>query len=287
MTAEQDAKLDIIKPLWNLPTHVIAGVTTRGRDDNSGHSETPFERFNLAQHVGDQPTLVEQNRQLLANAELAEWNESQVALETNQNLQARPRWQWLNQTHSTDIAIIESVCSSPLSADAAISSQKNTACTVLTADCLPILMCDADGTRVAAVHAGWRGLANGIVAKSIAAFCQPNNQQEISRNKIYAWLGPAIGPDHFEVGDDVRSAFITGDIQPKAQAEQYAAAFRNKGCNKYLADIYQLATIALSAAGVHHIYGGGFCTVSEEQRFFSYRRDGICGRMASFIYLAK
>lgn len=284
MTAEQDAKLDIIKPLWNLPAHVIAGVTTRGRDDSIGHSEAPFDRFNLAQHVGDQPSQVEHNRQLLANAELSVWGDLPVALDINKN---HPQWQWLNQTHSTDIAILESVCSAPLSADAAISSQKNTVCTVLTADCLPILLCDADGTRVAAVHAGWRGLANGIVAKSIAAFCQPNNQQTISSNKIYAWLGPAIGPNHFEVGDDVRRAFVNGDTQPKTQAEQYAAAFRDKGQEKFLADIYQLATIALSAAGVHHIYGGGFCTVSEEQRFFSYRRDGICGRIASFIYLAE
>lgn len=250
---------DIIRPIWPAPPQVIAGVSTR----IGGYSQAPFDELNLAQHVSDNTNHVTNNRKHLAHCE---------------NI-AEQQWQWLEQTHSTDIVALDSVQPMPLAADAALTSKPNIVCTVLTADCLPILLCDAQGTRVATIHAGWRGLANGIISNSISAFC--NSLPTIQSQQIYAWLGPAIGPNHFEVGQDVRDAFVKGETGSAV----FEAAFETKPNNKYLADIYQLATVALNACGVHHIYGGGFCTASDTERFYSYRREGQTGRMASYIYL--
>ncbi|MEZ7984864.1 MAG: peptidoglycan editing factor PgeF [Pseudomonadales bacterium] len=248
-----------IKPIWPAPAHVIAGVSTR----SGGCSQAPYQSMNLAHHVGDKVDDVTNNRAQLAFAE---------------NTSAQ-QWQWLEQTHSTAIIEVNQVQNQALQADAAFTSQHNTVCTVMTADCLPILLCDAQGTRVAAIHAGWRGLANGVISNSINAFC--NQLPIIKSQAIYAWLGPAIGPDHFEVGVDVREAFVNDT----ATGQLNAAAFEAQANNKYKADIYQLATIALNACGVHSIYGGGFCTVCESERFYSYRREAQTGRMASYIYL--
>ena len=251
---------NIIKPIWPAPPQVMAGVSTR----LGGYSQAPFDQLNLAQHVSDNSNHVANNRKHLA--ECVNTTEQQ--------------WQWLEQTHSTDIVILDNVQPQPLAADAALTSKANIVCAVLTADCLPILLCDAQGTRVAAIHAGWRGLANGIISNSINAFC--NSSPAIKSQQIYAWLGPAIGPNHFEVGPDVKEAFIHANTAP---SELYEQAFIKKPHNKYWADIYQLATIALNACGVHHIYGGGFCTVEASDRFYSYRREAKTGRMASYIYL--
>ena len=251
---------DIIRPIWPAPPQVIAGVSTR----IGGYSQAPFDQFNLAQHVNDNANHVANNRTRLAQCENT----------------AEQQWQWLEQTHSTDIVTLNSVQSNPLPADAALTSKPNIICTVLTADCLPILLCDVQGTRVAAIHAGWRGLANGIISNSINAFC--NSLPAIKSQQIYAWLGPAIGPDYFEVGSEVKEAFIHANT---ASIELYEQAFTKKTNNKYWADIYQLATIALNTCGVHHIYGGGFCTARESERFYSYRREAQTGRMASYIYL--
>jgi polyphenol oxidase len=250
---------DTIKPIWPAPAHVIAGVSTR----SGGCSQAPYQSMNLAQHVGDNADDIAKNRTQLAHAE-------------NTSPQ---QWQWLEQTHSTTIIEINEVQNQPLHADAAFTRQQNTVCTVMTADCLPILLCDAQGSRVAAIHAGWRGLANGIVSNSINAFC--NQLPAIKSQEIIAWLGPAIGPDHFEVGAEVKEAFVNDS----AIGQLNAAAFEAQANNKYKADIYQLATIALNACGVHHIYGGGFCTVCESERFYSYRRKAQTGRMASYIFI--
>ena len=244
----------IIKPIWPAAPQVVAGVSCR----MGGYSQAPFGQLNLAQHVGDDIDHVIKNRMHLAS--------------TNQSA----KWQWLEQTHSTTIAELDNIQNEPLAADASFTKKTNLVCTVMTADCLPILLCDAQGTRVAAIHAGWRGLANGIIANSVNAFC--SSLPIIKSQQIYAWLGPAIGPDHFEVGQDVKDAFI--NTNPSC-----SAAFKTKANNQYWADIYQLATIALHASGVHHIYGGGFCTVCDKERFYSYRREGQTGRMASYIYL--
>lgn len=276
---------NIIRPIWPAPAHIIAGVTTR----TNGVSEPPFDTFNLATHVGDQIDTVERNRKHLA---------SQIANKYRSHASTvppvTPQWQWLNQTHSTDVIRIESVMSQELAADAAVTSYSGIVCAVLTADCLPILLCDASGSHVAAIHAGWRGLAGGIVNNTVKALVESihTDTKEVSPT-IYAWLGPAIGPDHFEVGEDVRAVFLSPKntirfAQDKQHnyAELCDQAFQPKDNNKYLADIYQLATIALNASGINHIYGGGFCTVCEDSRFFSYRRNNITGRMASFITIA-
>lgn len=279
---------NIIRPIWPAPAHIIAGVTTR----NDGFSDAPFDSFNLAEHVGDNIEAVAKNRMLLATAISGEQN----------NHPGPQQWQWLEQTHSTHAVHIESVQAQAIAADASITSNHGVVCTVLTADCLPILLCDATGSHIAAIHAGWRGLAGGIVKNTVRALFESinansiNNSAEDTKNNpqptIYAWLGPAIGPDHFEVGEDVKAAFllamdsmVLSSSKNQSPAEAYQQAFHSTGKNKYLADIYQLASIALNAAGVNHIYGGGFCTACEEKRFFSYRRNNVSGRMASFIFI--
>ena len=159
-----------------------------------------------------------------------------------------------------------------LEADAAFSRQSGSVCAVLTADCLPVLFCDRAGSVVAAAHAGWRGLADGVLEATVAAM-------QVPPGDILAWMGAAIGPQAFEVGDEVRQAFV-------AQHPEAAVAFRSHAPGKWLADIYQLARIRLESAGVQAIYGGGRCTFTETNSFFSYRRDGVTGRMASLIWLA-
>lgn len=284
MTTTADQCDSIIRPLWPVAEHIIAGTSTR----QHGISTAPFDSLNLALHVEDNPQTVAHNRaQLAASAGLDPSNS---------------HWQWLNQTHSTDVAVFNHAQSMAIDADASLSSTVNQVCAVLTADCLPVLLADAAGTRVAAIHAGWRGLANGIITNAVRAFCQPApDGKPMAAKQIHAWLGPAIGPDHFEVGEDVVSAFNAhrelgahselgghSDLNTHSALNAgYDAAFVRQDNGRYLADIYQLATIALIASGVHAIYGGGFCTVCETERFFSYRRDGITGRMASFIAIAQ
>jgi YfiH family protein len=205
-------------------------------------------------HVGDDPAAVHENRARL-RAALA--------------LPAEPVW--LKQVHGVAVVDAAQGGSEP-EADGAFATQPDAVCAVLTADCLPVLLCNRAGTKVAALHAGWRGLAGGVIEAGVEAL-------GVSGNELLAWLGPAIGPASFEVGPEVRAAFVQHDVQA-------AQAFRAAREGKYLADIYQLARMRLQCLGVAAVYGGGFCTVTARARFFSYRRDGATGRMASLIWLA-
>jgi len=289
--------IEIISPNWPVPTHIIAGVTTR----SGGVSPAPFNSLNLADHVGDHDSYVAQNRQLLRQHCLNHLEKCTRQKNTHSN--ASLQWQWLEQTHSTHVAEIELCSSTPIAADAALTSTPLQVCTVLTADCLPILLCDRLGTCVAAIHAGWRGLANGIVNQALKSFINHTAAYSpAASNDIFAWLGPAIGPNQFEVGDDVKKAFLSesflnaGVNSPSASSSDTfdkqhhqigkAAFHSSQQPQKYLADLYALARVALQQGGVTNIYGGDFCTASEPERFFSYRREGVTGRMASFIFMA-
>lgn len=239
-----------ILPDWPAPNTVKAVSTTR----QGGFSLPPFDSLNLGLHVGDSDTRVEKNRNdLIETAQLPE----------------SPRW--LNQVHGTTVTTA-STWQFGDEADAMISEQMNQVCVIMTADCLPILLCNQKGDMVVAIHAGWRSLAAGIIEKTLLKFdCNPQ--------EIMAWFGPAIGPMKFEVGTDVYHAFT----QYSEQAQQ---AFVQTDATHYLADIYLLAKQRLNAQNIHALFGGDFCTVSEPARFFSYRRDGVTGRMASMIWIS-
>ncbi len=232
-------------PNWNAPANVHAAMTLR----IGGVSSSPFGSFNLATHVGDDLETVLENRQLL---------------KTELNLPTEPFW--LEQIHSN--AVIDASADLILSkADASYTHQKNVVCAVMTADCLPVLMCSSDGTQIAAIHAGWRGLATGIISNAVEA---------LKTKDLIVWLGAAIGADCFEVGDDVRDTFLKKSVN-------YESAFKAHE-NKWLGDIYQLARIELASLGVTQIFGGEFCTMTDTERFYSYRRDNQTGRMATLIW---
>ncbi|MFQ2092256.1 peptidoglycan editing factor PgeF [Aeromonas taiwanensis] len=240
-----------IQPDWPAPGNVRALSTTR----DGGVSEGVFAGLNLGAHVGDEPARVEANRARL---------QQEAAIPGPLN--------WLNQVHGIAVHPVSDRYERAPDADAACAHEAGLACIVMTADCLPVLFCDRAGTRVAAAHAGWRGLHAGVLEKSIAAMgCEPA--------EILAWLGPAIGPTAFEVGGEVREAFVA------EQAEAVAAFVPSASEGKWLADIYRLARLRLARAGVTAIYGGECCTFSDSERFYSYRRDGQTGRMASIIWL--
>ncbi len=237
----------MILPDWPAPARVRGLMTTR----EGGVSHAPWASFNLGDHVGDDPTHVAANRARL-----------------RQQLPAEPGW--LKQVHSA--RVVELGRDTQFEADASVTREAGQVCAVLTADCLPVLFCDRAGSVVAAAHAGWRGLAGGVLEAAVAAMQVPPDQ-------VLAWMGAAIGPQAFEVGDEVREAFA--GRHPEA-----AAAFVPQPVpGKWLADIYQLARIRLNRVGVQAIHGGGRCTFSEADAFFSYRRDGVTGRMASLIWL--
>jgi YfiH family protein len=237
-----------IVPGWPAPENVKALQTTR----RGGISRPPFDSLNLGDHVSDAPQAVARNRMLLEPL-----------------LPSEPVW--LTQVHGTK-AIDAGQASCLPTGDASFTTHKGAVCVVMTADCLPILLCDEAGTCVAAIHAGWRGLCAGVVEETVRAMNRPPQS-------LMAWLGPAIGPAAFEVGEEVRAAFV-------ARQPQAASAFAVTGAEgKYLADIYQLARLRLAAPGITRIYGGGLCTYTDGERFFSYRRDGATGRMGTFIWL--
>jgi len=249
-------ELQLITPNWPAPDNVHAVSTTR----ISGESKGVYAGLNLAQHVGDDPQTVEQNRRQLSTV-LALPNEPF----------------WLNQVHqatalntSTQNKVLKG--SVVPDADASFSSQENRVCAVMTADCLPVLICNSQGNKVSAIHAGWRGLAEGVIENSIAGL----NERP---GRLMAWLGPAIGPQAFEVGEEVRCTFV----EKFAQAE---AAFIQNRPGHYLADIYQLARLVLDSVGVKAIYGGEYCTFNDANHFYSYRRDGTTGRQASLIWFS-
>ena len=240
----------LIVPDWPTPRRVRSLSTTR----LGGSSQGAYAGCNLGLHVGDDPQAVAANRAQLG------------AL-----IGSSPRW--LEQVHGTTVvdAALLSPDVPPPQADAAFARQPGVPCVVMTADCLPVLFCDRAGSTVAAAHAGWRGLAGGVLQNTVAAMKVPPLE-------IMAYLGPAIGADAFEVGQDVWDAFCL----PMPRAE---VAFTDIGAGKYLADIYALARLVLQDVGVNQIYGGQHCTVLERDVFFSYRRDGQTGRMVSAVWL--
>lgn len=239
-----------IEPDWPAPPHIRAFSTTR----NGGVSTGSFASLNLADHVGDESSRVAGNRRLLREA---------------LGLPADPLW--LRQIHGCGVAGTD-LDSQGCEADAAVAFRAGEVCAVMTADCLPLLLCDREGTRVAAIHAGWRGLADGVIEAAVTKLALPPGE-------LLCWLRPAIGPDAFEVGSEVRARFLEqGDNETRA-------AFRPSPDGKWLADLYALATERLRLLGVEQVSGGGMCTFSEPERFFSYRRDGVTGRMASLIWI--
>lgn len=239
-----------IKADWPAPPHVHAYTTLRF----AGYSASPFDSWNLAKHVQDNAPAVEQNRQLL-----------------KQRLGLPSDPVWLQQVHSVQVASLDASHSGIPKADGSFTTDANRVCCVLTADCLPVLMCGRSGTEVAAVHAGWRGLADGVIEAALEKFTS-------RREDILVWLGPAIGPDVFEVGEEVRDVFLAHD----ADAHQ---AFKVSANNTLLANIYQLARQRLQIAGVTAVFGGDYCTATEEDKFFSYRRNPVTGRMASLVWM--
>jgi YfiH family protein len=263
-------KPEMIEPDWPAPARVRAYSTTR----NGGVGTGVYASLNLGDHVGDAPERVVRNRAIL-----------------REHLQLPSEPLWLRQVHGCRLAGEGSAvpvdgrslggCEGGCEADGAVTGAAGVVCVVMTADCLPVLLCDDRGTRVAAVHAGWRGLASGILERAVAAMggvSGRNPSEPMAPERILVWLGPAIGPDAFEVGPEVRERFLEAD--PGA-----IDAFRASRDGRFLADLAGLARRRLARLGVTGVYGGGYCTHSDPRRFFSYRRDGVTGRMASLIWL--
>jgi len=236
---------------WPAPRGVRALSTLRG-DAQSGVSKGPYSRFNLGDHVGDDPAAVAENRRRLKVAA---------------GLPSDPAW--LSQVHGIGVANLDSLVA-PGPADVAIARGSGKVCAILTADCLPIVLASASGAIVAAAHAGWRGLAAGVIEATVRAMGVPPGS-------LVAWLGPAIGPEHFEVGSEVRDAFLQGDSNS-------GEAFEPNARGRFMADLGMLARQRLQGLGVSRIYGGGECTFAHADRYFSHRRDGISGRQATLIW---
>ncbi|MBS0403581.1 MAG: peptidoglycan editing factor PgeF [Proteobacteria bacterium] len=259
-------------PDWPAPPSVRAVFSTRGQGAHDGASIAPFDFFNLGDHVGDDPAAVAANRERLRRA-----------------LGARPIY--LNQVHGSEVLALRPDTPDGARADAAVTDRPGLVCTVMVADCLPVLFTDLRGRAVAAAHAGWRGLAGGVLESTLKRFRALTGMQQAPKainkeaDEIIAWLGPCIGPQAFEVGPEVRAAFVGGDAGA-------AACFIAQADGKYLADLPALARRRLAAAGVAHVYGNDgsadWCTVGNAARFFSYRRDqrrlGGSGRMAACIW---
>lgn len=249
-----------IEPHWAAPHNIHTLVTTR----EGGVSLAPFASFNLGEHVGDKLAAVALNRQRL-----------------NQHLPSEPMW--LTQTHSTIVntpQVREKAKGNIICADAVVSKTPNEVLAIMTADCLPVLFTSTDGSVIGAAHAGWRGLCAGILENTVAEMIKLS--PALQAQEILAWMGPAIGPESFEVGEDVVQAFANDGMSTAAGAFKAI----NERPGKYLADIYHLARIRLEHLGLISITGGDRCTVKESQDFFSYRRDGVTGRFASLIWIS-
>lgn len=240
----------LLRPDWPAPPAVRALSTTR----EGGVSMGPYASLNLGDHVGDDPVAVQRNRALLR---------AQAGLPVEPD--------WLQQVHGCTVSALPRATGGECAADASVAFGPGSVCVVMTADCLPVLLCDEAGSVVAAAHAGWRGLAGGVLEATVRRMERPGEQ-------LLAWLGPAIGPAHFEVGDEVRDTFC-------AARTEATAAFRRTDGGRWLADLGLLARQRLAELGVRWIGGGEHCTFAEADRFFSYRRDGVSGRMASLIWL--
>jgi YfiH family protein len=253
-TTPSDAPLQTISPDWPAPPAVRAAFTLR----LGGVSAAPFDSLNLGAHVGDTGAAVAENR----------WR-----VRTQLRLPAEPLW--LEQVHGIEVADLDMASgqapATPPTADAAIARRAGNVCVMQVADCMPVLFAARDGRAVAAAHAGWRGLAAGVLEATVARLA-------VAPRGLIAWLGPAIGPAHFEVGGEVRAAFLAHD--PAA-----AGAFSANSRGRWQCDLSALARRRLGAAGVSAVFGGRWCTYADPARFFSYRRDGQCGRMAALIWL--
>ena len=251
-TSTEVASEGFITPDWPAPANVRTLITTR----RGGVSRGVYASLNLGDHVGDDPLAVAKNRALVSH-----------------RIGARPLW--LKQVHGTHVVEAgDCLAADPNGvpeADASFTHRTGVACAVMTADCLPVLFCNPAGTVVAAAHAGWRGLLDGVLEATMGTLGAPGDE-------LIAYLGPAIGPQAFEVGDEVRAAFV-------ARSRNAEEAFHPGNQGKWFADLYLLARQRLSARGVAQVYGGDYCTVTDADRFFSYRRDGQTGRMASLIWL--
>jgi len=243
-----ELELDVLVPDWPAAASVHAFSTTR----SGGCSTGPYASLNLGAHVGDQPALVNRNRQRLINA---------------LRLPAAP--QWLNQIHGTDVVSAHELAGI-VDADGSTTHVDGVVCAVMTADCLPVLLCNRAGTEVAALHAGWRGLVNGVLEAGVTAM-------QSAPQELLAWIGPAIGADAFEVGGEVREAFLEVD-------EGNSVGFTAHR-QRWLADLARLARLRLRSIGVTEVYGGHWCTHADDRRFFSYRRDGVTGRQVSLVWL--
>ncbi|WP_123101307.1 peptidoglycan editing factor PgeF [Acidithiobacillus sulfuriphilus] len=245
------AEPSFVVPDWPAPPDVRAVITLRA----GGVSAEPYASFNLGEHVGDDAQRVAENR---------------VRLQQQLGLPRPPAW--LTQVHGTRVVELHGTEQCPLEADGAVTSQRGVVLAVLTADCLPVLACRRDGQRIGVFHAGWRGLLGGILEAGMAAM-------GTSPDEVLIYLGPAIGPSRFEVGAELREAFAAHDSTAQD-------CFHPGRDGRWLADIYALARQRLARAGVPAaaISGGEYCTVMEAERFFSYRRDGRCGRMATVIW---
>jgi len=241
-------------PEWPAPRRVHAFTTLRGP---AGASDVPFDSFNLGVRCGDDADVVVRNRD---------------ALVEHLGVPSRPRW--LRQVHGMAVATCDDTrCVDEPEADAAITTQPGVALAILTADCLPVLFCSEDGGAIGAAHAGWRGLAAGVLERTVEAM-------QVAPGNLLAWLGPAAGPRAYEVGNDVHAAFV--DHDPEA-----ASAFVATRQGHWLCDLYALARLRLANAGVVQVHGGGLCTISDPQRFYSHRRDGArSGRFASLIWIS-
>lgn len=247
----------LVRPDWPAPDNVVAFTTTR----TGGHSRAPYAGFNLADHVGDDRDAVVANRAALSRL-----------------LPVNSAVHWLTQVHGVEVLGVPHTVTQSACADASFSRTPGDACAVLTADCLPVLFCSRAGDVVAAAHAGWRGLLGGVLENTVAAM-------GVDPGQLLAWLGPAIGPALFEVGPEVRAAFLAA--AGPAHLAQTDACFvpSSSTAGHYMANLYALARLRLAALDSGSIYGGEFCTVTEKDRFFSYRRDGRTGRMASLILI--
>jgi polyphenol oxidase len=259
----------LLKPEWPLPANVRSACSTR----SGGASNAPYDSLNLGDHVGDELASVQANRAAFAQA-----------------LGAKPVY--LKQVHSWDVVSLEDQTPDGTVADACITHEKNLACTIMVADCLPVLFCNRQGTLVGAAHAGWRGLCGeggiGVLEQTFKRFTafdhtgRARGAIENVANDMLVWLGPCIGPTAFEVGSEVRQAFVNAD----ARAEEH---FKPLGNEKFLADLPALARQRLAKLGVQQVYGNDgnleWCTVSKPSKFFSHRRDRVSGRFAASIWL--
>lgn len=261
---------NIILPKWDAPDNIKSMQTTR----LDGFSHTPFDSFNLAEHVTDNIHDVTKNRQKLTNL-----------------LPTEPKW--LNQIHSN--SVVDASLSVPgMDADGSYTTQANIVSVVMTADCLPVLICNRQGNGVAAIHAGWRGLLNGILEQGVHKLLSATHGRP---DDLLVWLGPAIGPEMFEVGDEVRQAFLDKELENHSgglnivqcfipSTNEVDSSIQTGSVNrKWLANIYQLARLRLSAIGVENFFGGTYCTYQDSEQFYSYRREGKTGRMASLIWI--